>query len=78
MAAAAAAVAIAFNMPWLRDRPYLLPVAAVAFAAWLGGFRAAMVAAGMYAEGELDPAKAVSLEFVNKGVGRDLASTPAK
>jgi NitT/TauT family transport system substrate-binding protein len=38
------------------------------------GFYAAMVAAGMYAEGDLDPAKAVSLDFVNKGVGRELAS----
>jgi NitT/TauT family transport system substrate-binding protein len=32
-------------------------------------FHAAMVAAGMYAEGEVDPVAAISLEFVNKGVG---------
>jgi NitT/TauT family transport system substrate-binding protein len=32
-------------------------------------FYEAMVAAGMYAEGDLDPTAAVTLEFVNKGVG---------
>ncbi len=42
------------------------------------GFYAAMVAAGMYAEGELDPAQAVSLEFINKGVGRELGLKPAE
>lgn len=32
-------------------------------------FYAKMVAAGMYKEGEIDPATAVTTEFVNKGVG---------
>ena len=42
-----AAAAISFETPWLRDRPYLLPVAAVALAAWQGGFRPAMVASAV-------------------------------
>jgi NitT/TauT family transport system substrate-binding protein len=32
-------------------------------------FYAKMVAAGMYKDGEIDPAAAVTVEFVNKGVG---------
>jgi NitT/TauT family transport system substrate-binding protein len=36
-------------------------------------FYQSMVKAGMYAAGDLKPADAVSLEFVNKGVGRELA-----
>jgi PAS domain S-box-containing protein len=44
---AAAAVAIAFQTPWFRDRPYLLPVGAVALAAWQGGFRHAMLASAV-------------------------------
>ncbi|MBA4104889.1 MAG: nitrate ABC transporter substrate-binding protein [Pirellula sp.] len=32
-------------------------------------FYAKMVAAGMYQEGEIDPSEAVTVEFVNKGVG---------
>jgi NitT/TauT family transport system substrate-binding protein len=39
-------------------------------------FYNAMVAAGMYKQGELDPDAAVSLEFVNRGVGRELAPQP--
>jgi NitT/TauT family transport system substrate-binding protein len=40
-------------------------------------FYESMVKAGMYANGDLTPADAVSLEFVNKGVGRELAPKEA-
>jgi hypothetical protein len=35
-----------------------------------------MVAAGMYQRSDLDPDNAVSLDFVNRGVGRELAPRP--
>jgi NitT/TauT family transport system substrate-binding protein len=38
-------------------------------------FYAAMVDAGMYAEGDLDPTAAVTLEFVNRGVGVEQVET---
>ena len=46
-AASALAVAITANWPLLHDRPYLLPLAAVALSAWLGGFVPAMIATGL-------------------------------
>jgi len=44
LVAVSIAVAISFNLPWLRDRPYVLPVVAVALSAWQAGFKPAMVA----------------------------------
>ncbi|HYO26085.1 MAG TPA: ABC transporter substrate-binding protein [Lacipirellulaceae bacterium] len=42
----------------------------------VSAFYATMVAAGMYQEGDLNPAAAVTTQFVNKGVGRELAPKP--
>jgi hypothetical protein len=41
-------------------------------------FYAAIVAAGMYNNGDVDPDAAVSLEFVNRGVGKELATRDAE
>jgi PAS domain S-box-containing protein len=44
LVAVSVAVETSLKLAWLRDRPYLLPVVAVALSAWRGGFRPAMLA----------------------------------
>jgi NitT/TauT family transport system substrate-binding protein len=43
----------------------------------VAAFCKSMVAAGMYEEGDFDSRQAVSLQFVNKGAGRELAPAAA-